>query len=136
MNATKATLPDEVYALIWTSLYAGDVPGDSIVKASRDLETILADPRRGEETYDGVSMRSRGRFAARKFPKPASIATLEREFGDRVEFGPCQDGCNVGCWIDGKPHRLRDEGWAWDREEYDYLAVAFVADGRMDPGGP
>lgn len=131
----KTKMPAEVYGLVWTSDYTGDVPGDEVVAAALTPDEIEADPRCRKSTGDGIHMRTNGSYRPRRFPRPKSVATLERKFGDRVAFGLCSNGYDVGCWIDGKPHRLdHDRGeWTWTREEADYLYAWAMADGQVDP---
>lgn len=136
---TITTLPNLIHALVWTSAYAGDVPGDSIIGVSSDPSDPQLTKRVGEETYDGTSMRSRGRYEIRTIKKPKYLATIERKFGDsfqgRVIVGPCQSGCDFGVWIDGKPvSRIDIDGdWDWSVGEFEYLMALCMLRGEYSP---
>lgn len=131
MTDTTATktfrMEPKVYALIWSSDWAGDVPADRILEASFDRESLEGKER---DTYDGVYAASQGKITLHELDQPKSITTLIRKGAD---IDVCKDDMFVGCWFDGKPYAKlvdRFNGWKWNAQsERDYLEACRLASG-------
>jgi hypothetical protein len=116
-------LPETIHTYQLGSYYEGT--GSRIVRAAADPETL----ERIDNLWPRKPVGYDRYYHRATVAKPRSIATLERKFGDRVEFEECEAG-EVGCWIDGKPHRLNDNDgypeYSWNKHEREYLESLVV----------
>lgn len=120
-------LPEKVYALIWESKFAGDVPGPRILEASFVREDL--EGKENDSTYDGVYMSSDGTIRIYELKQPSMVRKL---------IGKGADICVsneyfVGCWFNGKPwDKIWDDyktEWDWPIDVYRYLEACRLASG-------
>lgn len=122
---TNVTMPT-VFALIWESEFAGDVPRPQIIRAFLSEEEAAAHPDAGRETYDGASARSKGRVWIRKLEPDERILGLARR---GATFGITKDWQAGSWWPDGAPAAMdeRRQAWTWTTEQMRYLLALYAA---------
>ncbi|MBC7365913.1 MAG: hypothetical protein H7343_03720 [Undibacterium sp.] len=119
-----------VFAIRWSSKWAGDVPGPRTVRAYLDLAFAQADPKLGKETYDGVSARTEGSYDLVELSPSKRLQTLHAQ---GARFGITGDN-QAGAWFGETPVASAYEGddhgfgeWNWKREEYIYIEALWAA---------